>query len=201
MRVRTLRVAWCSLIHPESYALPFGMIQLIEKESVCLKASIGRVLDVRRKYGPFGRTVYDTETERARFSVFRLLLCAIAAIFRPRALLIAENLCLRQRLLVLQRRRSRPCLSDADRRFWILASRWFGGWRHPLRIVKPETVLRWHRQGWKVYWTWRSRREVRADRHSTPQELQGFTSSSTPWMSSRQSFIQSAKWAMHAKYP
>ena len=105
--------------------------------------------------------------------MFRLLLCAIAAIFRPRALLIAENLCLRQQLLVLQRRRPRPCLSNADRRFWILASRWFGGWRHPLRIVKPETVLRWQRQGWKVYWTWRSRRGVRAGRHSIPQELQG----------------------------
>jgi hypothetical protein len=52
--------------------------------------------------------------------VFRLLLCTIAAIFRPRALLIAENLCLRQQLLVLQRQRPRPCLSNADRRFWIL---------------------------------------------------------------------------------
>jgi hypothetical protein len=46
-------------------------------------------------------------------------------------------------------------------------------WRHPLRIVKPETVLRWQRQGWMVYWTWRSRRRLRAGRHSIPQELQG----------------------------
>jgi putative transposase len=84
--------------------------------------------------------------------VFRFVLCAIAAIFRPRALLIAENLCLRQQLLVLHRRRPRPCPGNADRGFWILASRWFGGWHHPLRIVKPETVLRWQRQGWKVYW-------------------------------------------------
>ena len=55
----------------------------------------------------------------------RLLVLAIAAIFRPKALLIAENLCLRQQLVVLQRRHPRPRLSDADRRFWILASRWF----------------------------------------------------------------------------
>ena len=55
----------------------------------------------------------------------RLLVLAIAAIFRPKALLIAENLCLRQQLVVLQRRHRRPRLSDADRRFWILASRWF----------------------------------------------------------------------------
>ena len=93
--------------------------------------------------------------------MFRLLLWAIAAIFRPKTLLIAENLCLRQQLLVLQRRYPRPRLSNADRRFWILASRWFGGWRRPLRIVRPETVLRWHRRGWRAYWTWLSHRPVK----------------------------------------
>ena len=79
--------------------------------------------------------------------MFRLLLWAIAAIFRPKTLLIAENLGLQQQLLVLQRRYPRRRLSNADRRFWILASRWFGGWRRPFRIVRPETVLRWHRRG------------------------------------------------------
>ena len=70
----------------------------------------------------------------------RLLILAIAATFRPKSLLIAENLCLRQQLLVLQRRHPRPCLRNADRRFWILASRWLSDWRNPLLIVKPETV-------------------------------------------------------------
>ena len=68
--------------------------------------------------------------------MFRFRVLAFAAIFRPSALLIAENLCLRQQLLVLQRRHPRPRLSNADRRFWILASRWFGGWRDLLLIVK-----------------------------------------------------------------
>jgi hypothetical protein len=54
--------------------------------------------------------------------VLRLLVLAIGAIFKPKTLLIAENLCLRQQLVVLQRRHPRPRLSDADRRFWILAS-------------------------------------------------------------------------------
>jgi hypothetical protein len=72
--------------------------------------------------------------------VLRLLVLAIAAIFRPKALLIAENLCLRQQLVVLQRRHPRSRLSDTDRRFWILASRWLSDWRQPLLIVKPETV-------------------------------------------------------------
>ena len=71
---------------------------------------------------------------------------AIAALFTRKALLVAENMCLRQQLLVLQRGRSRPLLDDADRRFWILASRWFPGWRESLLVVKPETVLGWHRK-------------------------------------------------------
>jgi hypothetical protein len=60
---------------------------------------------------------------------------------QPRAPLIAENLCLRQQLSVLQRRRPQPRLSNANRRFWICASRWFASWRSSLFIVKPETVL------------------------------------------------------------
>ena len=83
--------------------------------------------------------------------VLRLLILVIAATFRPKALLIAENLCLREQLVVLQRRQPRPCLRNADRRFWILASRWFSDWRNPLLIVKPETVLGWQRAGWRAY--------------------------------------------------
>ena len=64
----------------------------------------------------------------------------IAAFFRPKASLVAENLCLRQQLLVLQRRHPRPRLQDQDRRFWILASRWCPHWRKSLLIVTPGTV-------------------------------------------------------------
>jgi hypothetical protein len=81
--------------------------------------------------------------------MFRCLLWAIAAAIRPRVLLIADNLCLRQQLLVLQRRKPRPRLKDADRRFWVLACRWFVDWQTSVLIVKPDTVLRWHRQGWR----------------------------------------------------
>ena len=101
----------------------------------------------------------------------RLLVLAIAAIFGPKALLIVENLCLRQQLVVLQRRHPRPRLSDADRRFWILASRWFSDWRHPLLIVKPETVLGWQRAGWRAYWRWRSSHETRGGRPAISVEL------------------------------
>ena len=66
-------------------------------------------------------------------------------------------MCLRQQLVVLQRRQPRPRLLRADRRFWFLARQWFSGWRDVLLIVQAETVLRWHREGWRVYWRWRSR--------------------------------------------
>ena len=76
---------------------------------------------------------------------------AIAAWAKRRADLIAENLCLRQQLIVLQRRVPRPRLRDGDRRFWILVCRWFPTWRDSLLVVQPNTVLRWHRRGWTAY--------------------------------------------------
>ncbi len=96
---------------------------------------------------------------------------AVAAFFRPKASLVAENLCLRQQLLVLQRGRPRPRLQNPDRRFWILASRWCPRWRRPLLIVTPATVLGWHRKGWKSYWRWRSRPRGRSGRKSIPPEV------------------------------
>ena len=70
---------------------------------------------------------------------------ALVEFFKSRASLVAENLCLRQQLLVLQRRHPRPRLRDVDRRFWILARRWFSDWRRSLLIVTHETV----RQCWE----------------------------------------------------
>ncbi|MEE9171145.1 MAG: IS3 family transposase, partial [bacterium] len=89
--------------------------------------------------------------------MYRCLAYAFTAIFKSRASLVAENLCLRQQLIVLKRRQARPQLRDADRRFWILACQWFSDWSRSLIVVKPDTVVRWHRKGWKAYWRWRSR--------------------------------------------
>jgi putative transposase len=103
--------------------------------------------------------------------MLRCMLWALAAAVQPKALLIADNLCLRQQLVVLQRRKPRPRLEDADRRFWILACRWFSGWQTSLLVVKPETVLRWHRQGWRTYWRRRSHRRRRPGRRPIAVEL------------------------------
>ena len=102
----------------------------------------------------------------------RCLLWGIAAVFRPKLLLIADNICLRQQLLVLHRRNPRPRPNNADRGFWILACRWLPAWRTSLLIVKPETVLRWHRQGWRTYWRRRSRRGKEPGRRPIAQEVQ-----------------------------
>jgi len=75
--------------------------------------------------------------------------------------LVAENLVLRQQLAVLKHGRSRPRLTDADRLFWVLLSRIWSDWRASLHVVQPETVLRWHRQGFRYYWRWKSRRRGR----------------------------------------
>jgi hypothetical protein len=103
--------------------------------------------------------------------VVRFLVWIISAVLKPKALLVAENLCLRQQLLVLHRRHPQSRLRNAV--FWICASRWFAGWRNSLLIVKPETVLRWHRRGWRAYWSWRSnRKRRRIGRRPIPQNLQ-----------------------------
>ena len=103
--------------------------------------------------------------------MLRFLVWAISAALRPRALLVAENVCLRQQLGVLQRRHRQPRLRNGDRQFWICASRWFTDWRNSLLIVSPETVLRWHRRGWRAYWSWRSNRGRRRGRRPISQEL------------------------------
>ena len=104
--------------------------------------------------------------------MFRFLLWAILVALKPKALVVAENVCLRQQLLVLQRERPRPYLKTADRFFWVLASRWLGSWRNLLLIVKPETVLKWHQRGWRLYWSWRSQLRPRTGRPAIPQQLQ-----------------------------
>ena len=77
---------------------------------------------------------------------------------RSRRDLVLENLVLRQQINVLRRGGARPAIRDRDRLFWITLSRFWSNWRGALAIVKPETVVRWHRKGFRAYWTRRSRR-------------------------------------------
>jgi putative transposase len=72
--------------------------------------------------------------------------------------LALENLALRQQLAVWKSRQPRPRLTEMDRIFWVFLSRVWTSWRHSLHVVRPETVVRWHRQGFRRYWAWKSRR-------------------------------------------
>ena len=81
---------------------------------------------------------------------------------RTRVALQAEILALRHQLLVLQRgnKKQRLRLSPADRLLWAWLSRIWPEWKSALRIVKPETVIAWHRKGFRLYWSWKSRRRL-----------------------------------------
>ncbi len=72
--------------------------------------------------------------------------------------LALENLALRQQLAVYKRTVTRPLLRRTDRLFWVGLARVWTGWRQPLLIVTPDTVLRWQRRRFREYWTRLSRR-------------------------------------------
>src|SRR6266852_3731310 len=94
-------------------------------------------------------------------SVLVSFLLTLQTVTRSRAELQFELLALRHQLQVLQRaQRRRLPLTKADRWLWIELSRIWMGWRTTLVIVKPETVIAWHRRGFRRWWTWRSRRRL-----------------------------------------
>ena len=90
------------------------------------------------------------------------LLCFILAVlvspFRSKARLEAEITMLRQQLIVLQRRsRGRVRLTNAVRVFFVQLYRWFPSILQAFKIIRPETLVRWHRLGFRSYWRWKSR--------------------------------------------
>ena len=87
--------------------------------------------------------------------MFRILLLLVTTIFRclhARRTLLLENLVLRQQLAVLKRKHPRPRLRAFDKISWVLARRFWSGWKQALIVVSPETVVGWHRTGFKLYW-------------------------------------------------
>jgi len=94
-------------------------------------------------------------------AIFNILLTSICALFRNRDSLALANLALRQQLAVLRRSVKRPKLRRRDRIFWVLLKRYWDGWESRLILVKPETVVRWHRESFKAFWKWKSRRKKR----------------------------------------
>ena len=86
-----------------------------------------------------------------------MLAAATSAVFKSRTALHLENLALRQQLGVLRRSVKRPKLTSADRLLWMWLCEVWSDWRSALVIVKPETVIAWHRKGFRLFWTWKVR--------------------------------------------
>ena len=80
----------------------------------------------------------------------------IVSIFKKKSDLQIENLVLRQQLAVYHQSIKRPKIRLRDRIFWIFISQFWRKWKNALIIVKPETVIGWHRKGFKLFWTWKS---------------------------------------------
>ena len=96
-------------------------------------------------------------------NILRTALMALRSSVRSRAALELENVALRHQICVLQRSaKKRLRLTPADRLFWVVLSRIWAEWRTALAIVQPETVIAWHRKGFRLFWTWRVRRGNRA---------------------------------------
>ena len=87
----------------------------------------------------------------------RHLLGWIVTSFRSREDLVLENLALRRQLLALHAQRPRTRLTALHKLFWLALRTFWSGWRKPLVLVTPRTVVNWHRAGFRLYWTWISR--------------------------------------------
>jgi putative transposase len=86
-----------------------------------------------------------------------ILVRTLRSTIRTQRELALENLALRQQVAVWKVRQPRPQLTATDRLFWVVLSRLWKNWRSSLQVVRPETVVRWHRQGFRRYWAWKSR--------------------------------------------
>jgi len=88
-----------------------------------------------------------------------LALALLSSVLKSRAALQLENVALRHQIGVLQRSaKKRLPLNNADRLLWIGLSRVWTEWRSALKILKPDTVIGWHRKAFRMFWTWKVRR-------------------------------------------
>jgi len=87
----------------------------------------------------------------------KILLKSIVNCFSSQQQLVIENLLLRHQLSILQRNAKKPRLQTSDRALIVFFSRYLNNWRQIVTIVKPETVISWHRKGFKLFWKWKCR--------------------------------------------
>jgi putative transposase len=105
------------------------------------------------------------------FRLLRLLFGLARRSLRSRRDLLMENLVLRQQLSVLKRRHLRPKISTIDKLFWVWVRRIWSGWQGPLDLVHPDSVTRWHRSGFRLYWRLLSQRNKPAGRKRVSKQV------------------------------
>jgi len=88
---------------------------------------------------------------------FLLIVRFVHSLFRSKRQLVLENLALRQQVVMLRQSVKKPRPSVVDKLFWIIFSHYVDGWRKLLHSLHPDTVVRWHRQGFRLNWRWKSR--------------------------------------------
>jgi hypothetical protein len=101
----------------------------------------------------------------------KLLFVLLVQSVRSRNDLLLENLALRQQLAVLKQKHPQPQLAAPDKLFWVILRRLWPGWKRALILVQPETVVRWHKAGFKLYWTGLSRHRDRVGSKCVSKEL------------------------------
>ena len=101
----------------------------------------------------------------------RHLLGWLIGAFRSRQDLVLENLALRQQLLTLHAQRPRRRFTTPQKLFWVLLRKGWAGWRRPLILVAPRTVVGWHPAGFRLYWKWLSRIRSTGGRKPVSQEI------------------------------
>src|SRR5215469_14594726 len=85
--------------------------------------------------------------------------------------LLLENLALRQQLAVLMRKHPSPRIGAVDKIFWVFARRFWDAWKQSLVLVNPETVVRWHRAGFRLYWSLISKARKQVGRKKLSSEV------------------------------
>ena len=107
------------------------------------------------------------------FGLFCFVLAVLVAPFKSKGRLEAENAVLRHQLIVLRRKmQGRARLTNNERWFFIQLYRWFPSILNVLTIIRPETLVRWHRAGFRCYWRWKSR--PRGGRPQIDTDLRAF---------------------------
>jgi putative transposase len=118
---------------------------------------LGILTFITRLTGLCFQTLYQLFVDWTKPDTTSLLLGTVTDLSRSKSELVAGNAFLRQQLIIFRRQVKRPALSKTDRMILVLLARASRAWKQALFIVQPETLLRWHRQGFKLYWRYTSR--------------------------------------------